>query len=86
MMPVSPPAIDEAYRRIAPAYREVFCGIGAGAMRLAKQLLWQQSAFPAEFGRRQNLSDHRAIFSRCGSAVVRRVKSRSSQPRAISGT
>jgi sugar (pentulose or hexulose) kinase len=48
---VSPPAIDEAYRRIAPAYREVFCGIGAGAMRLAKQLLWQQSAFPAEFGR-----------------------------------
>jgi sugar (pentulose or hexulose) kinase len=48
---VSPPAIDEAYRRIAPAYREVFCGIGAGAMRLAKQLLWQQSAFPAEFAR-----------------------------------
>src|SRR5712672_4671785 len=48
---VSPPAIDEAYARIAPAYREVFCGIGAGAMRLAKQLLWQQSAFPAEFGR-----------------------------------
>ena len=48
---VSPPAIDEAYRRIAPAYREVFCGIGAGAMRLAKQLLWQECAFPAEFAR-----------------------------------
>jgi sugar (pentulose or hexulose) kinase len=48
---VCPPAIDEAYRRIAPAYREVFCGIGAGAMRLAKQLLWQESAFPAEFAR-----------------------------------
>ena len=48
---VSPPAIDEAYRQIAPAYREVFCGIGAGAMRLAKQLLWQESAFPAEFAR-----------------------------------
>ena len=48
---VSPPAIDEAYARIAPAYREVFCGIGAGAMRLAKQLLWQESAFPAEFAR-----------------------------------
>jgi sugar (pentulose or hexulose) kinase len=46
---VSPPAIDEAYARIAPTYREVFCGIGAGAMRLAKQLLWQESAFPAEF-------------------------------------
>src|SRR6266850_6891693 len=48
---VPPPAIDEAYARIAPAYREVFCGIGAGAMRLAKQLLWQESAFPAEFAR-----------------------------------
>jgi sugar (pentulose or hexulose) kinase len=48
---VSPPAIDEAYRRIAPAYREVFCGIGAGAMRLAKQLLWQERAFPVEFAR-----------------------------------
>ena len=48
---VCPPAIDEAYARIAPAYREVFCGIGAGAMRLAKQLLWQESAFPAEFAR-----------------------------------
>src|SRR6195256_2574177 len=48
---VSPPAIDEAYARIAPTYREVFCGIGAGAMRLAKQLLWQESAFPGEFAR-----------------------------------
>jgi sugar (pentulose or hexulose) kinase len=48
---VPPPAIDAAYARIAPAYREVFCGIGAGAMRLAKQLLWQESAFPAEFAR-----------------------------------
>ena len=28
---VSPPAIDEAYARIAPTYREVFCGIDAGA-------------------------------------------------------
>jgi sugar (pentulose or hexulose) kinase len=48
---VSPPAIDEAYARIAPTYREVFSGIGAGAMQLAKQLLWQESAFPAEFAR-----------------------------------
>src|SRR6266567_2780493 len=48
---VCPPAIDEAYARIAPSYGEVFCGIGAGAMRLAKQLLWQESAFPVEFAR-----------------------------------
>jgi len=41
---VSPPAIDEAYARIAPPYCEVFCGIGAGAIRLAKQLLWQAGA------------------------------------------
>src|SRR4029079_7704461 len=48
---VSPLAIDQAYARIAPAYDEVFCGIGAGAMQLAKQLLWQESAFPVEFAR-----------------------------------
>src|SRR5215467_10756558 len=48
---IPPPAIDEAYARIAPPYCEVFCGIGAGAIRLAKQLLWQESAFPAEFAR-----------------------------------
>jgi sugar (pentulose or hexulose) kinase len=48
---VSPPDIDEAYARIAPPYGEVFCGIGAGAMRLAKQLLWQERAFPTEFAR-----------------------------------
>src|SRR3954452_23371821 len=47
---VSPPAIDEAYARIAPGYDEVFCGIG-GAMRLGTQLLWQESAFPVEFAR-----------------------------------
>src|SRR5690349_14112102 len=43
---VPPPAIDHAYAAIAPPYAEVFCGIGAGAMRLAKQLLWQESTFP----------------------------------------
>src|SRR5882757_6279939 len=48
---VTPPDIDEAYALMAPAYTEVFCAPGAGAMRLAKQLLWQQSAFPAEFAR-----------------------------------
>ncbi|WP_234685333.1 acetate and sugar kinases/Hsc70/actin family protein [Bradyrhizobium monzae] len=47
---VSPPAIDEAYARIAPGYDEVFCGFG-GAMRLGKQLLWQESAYPVEFAR-----------------------------------
>src|SRR5712671_5072071 len=47
---VSPPAIDQAYARIAPAYDEVFCGTG-GALRLAKQLLWQESAYPIEFAR-----------------------------------
>lgn len=48
---ICPPAIDQTYARIAPAYDEVFCGIGAGAIRLAKQLLWQQNAYPAEFAR-----------------------------------
>jgi sugar (pentulose or hexulose) kinase len=47
---VCPPEIDEAYARIAPGYDEVFCGTG-GAMRLGKQLLWQESAYPLEFAR-----------------------------------
>jgi len=47
----SPPEINSAYERVAPPYAEVFCSNGAGAMRLAKQLLWQQTAFPAEFAR-----------------------------------
>src|SRR3954451_4765967 len=42
---VCPTALHQAYGRIAPAYGEVFCGIGAGAMQLAKQLLWQESAY-----------------------------------------
>ena len=48
---VSPPEIDRAYEEQAPPYSEVFCSNGSGAMRLAKQLLWQQAAFPAEFAR-----------------------------------
>src|SRR3954466_9643119 len=47
---IPPPEIDQAYALIAPAYDEVFCGI-SGAMRLGKQLLWQESAYPAEFAR-----------------------------------
>ena len=48
---VSPPEIDQAYELMAPPYTEVFCSNGSGAMRLAKQLLWQETACPAEFGR-----------------------------------
>ena len=48
---VSPPEIDSAYDLIAPPYTEVFCSNGSGAMRLAKQLLWQQTAYPVEFPR-----------------------------------
>ena len=50
---VSPPEIDEAYARIAPGYDEMFCGIG-GAMRLGKQLLWQERACPVEFACTKN--------------------------------
>jgi sugar (pentulose or hexulose) kinase len=48
---VSPPEIDRAYALMAPPYSEVFCSNGSGAMRLAKQLLWQQTACPVEFAR-----------------------------------
>jgi len=48
---IAPAEIDRAYASEAPLYSEVFCSNGAGAMRLAKQLLWQQTAFPADFAR-----------------------------------
>jgi len=48
---VSPPGINSAYELMAPPYAEVFCSNGSGAMRLAKQLLWQQTACPVEFAR-----------------------------------
>ena len=48
---VSPPEIDRAYELMAPPYAEVFCSNGSGAMRLAKQLLWQQTDYPSEFAR-----------------------------------
>jgi sugar (pentulose or hexulose) kinase len=48
---VSPPEIDRAYELMAPPYAEVFCSNGSGAMRLAKQMLWQQTDYPAEFAR-----------------------------------
>jgi sugar (pentulose or hexulose) kinase len=77
---VSPPAIDEAYARIAPPYREVFCGIGAGAMRLAKQLLWQESAFPAEFSRaRTYLTTAQFIAMRLGGRAASEISQLAAQ-------
>jgi sugar (pentulose or hexulose) kinase len=46
-----PAWVDEAYAREAPPYGEVFCPIGVGSLRLAKQLLWQAEAFPEAFAR-----------------------------------
>jgi sugar (pentulose or hexulose) kinase len=46
-----PAWLDIAYAREAPPYNEVFCPIGAGSLRLAKQLLWQAEAFPEAFAR-----------------------------------
>ena len=77
---VSPPAIDEAYARIAPAYREVFCGIGAGVMRLAKQLLWQESAFPAEFARAKTyLTTAQFVAMRLGGGVASEISQLAAQ-------
>ncbi|MHB2166756.1 FGGY-family carbohydrate kinase [Alsobacter sp. R-9] len=44
-----PAWLDEAYAAQAPTYGEVFCSIGPGAMRLAKQLMWQERDFPDAF-------------------------------------
>ena len=42
-------AIDALYAAEGPTYGEVFCSPGAGAMRIAKQLLWQSQDWPAAF-------------------------------------
>jgi sugar (pentulose or hexulose) kinase len=47
----TPSWLDEIYAGEAPSYSEVFCDGGTGAMRLAKQLIWQAEEFPAEFAR-----------------------------------
>src|SRR5258708_16192380 len=81
---VSPPAIDEAYRRIAPAYREVFCGIGTGAMRLAKQLLWQESAFPVEFARAKTYLTTAQFFPmRLGGPTASEISQRSAPSQIV---
>lgn len=46
-----PPQLEAAYARIAPPYAEVMTNTGPGAIRIARQLLWQQSAYPKEFAR-----------------------------------
>lgn len=48
---VPPADIDAAYAKIAPSYAETMTSIGPGAMRIAKQLFWQQSHFQAGFAR-----------------------------------
>src|SRR4051794_34748115 len=77
---VSPPVIDQAYARIAPAYYEVFCGLGAGAMRLAKQLLWQESEFPTEFARaKAYLTTAQYIAARLGGALASEISQLAAQ-------
>jgi sugar (pentulose or hexulose) kinase len=46
-----PAWVDEAYRAEWPGYGEVACMIGPGAMRPAKQMLWQSIAFPEAFAK-----------------------------------
>ena len=48
---VSPPDVDAAYLKIAPSYAQTMTNIGAGANRIAKQLLWQQMHFAKDFAR-----------------------------------
>jgi sugar (pentulose or hexulose) kinase len=47
----TPAEIDSIYAAEGPSYGEVFCSPGAGAMRIAKQLLWQSRGWPEAFAR-----------------------------------
>ena len=47
----APDWLAGAYDKIAPRYDEVFCTLSAGIMRPAQQMVWQSTAFPAEFAK-----------------------------------
>lgn len=46
-----PDDIAKAYADIEPAFEEVFAPTNPGALTVARQLLWQETSFPEEFGR-----------------------------------
>ena len=46
-----PPEIDALYRREAGPFRDRGSPVMVGASHLARQMLWMQTAFPAEFSR-----------------------------------
>ena len=50
----TPPRIDALYALEGSPYEEVFSFTGAGAMQLAKQLMWQAECFPQAFARAQH--------------------------------
>jgi sugar (pentulose or hexulose) kinase len=77
---VTPEAIDAAYDSMAPDYREVFCGNGAGAMRLAKQLLWQENAYPTEFAQaRTYLTTAQYVATRFGGRAASEISQLAAQ-------
>ncbi|MBE7182870.1 MAG: carbohydrate kinase [Methylobacterium mesophilicum] len=45
--------VEEEYRRIAGSYRERGSAVMLGAAHLARQMLWMERCWPAEFGRAQ---------------------------------
>ena len=46
-----PERLEGAYAAVAPGYEELMTSIGPGAMRIARQLFWQQRDFPEAFAR-----------------------------------
>lgn len=44
-----PAAVKAAYAEIAPPYEEVYAPTNPGGLTLARQLLWQETAFPEAF-------------------------------------
>ena len=46
-----PEDIERAYAAVEPAFAEVLAPTNPGALTVARQLLWQESAFPHEFER-----------------------------------
>ena len=67
-----PPAVVDAYAAVTPPFGEVLAPVNPGGLTLARQLLWQQLAFPDAFARVDRILTYPQYWAwrLCGQAAV----------------
>ncbi len=58
-----PDDVAAAYTAVAPPFSEVFAPTNPGALTLARQLLWQESHWPADFARAETALPYAQYFA-----------------------